>query len=84
MPDHARSRRAGRLHSSRSGSAVVSAPSSRTLDEAAEAALKEERMIDINWVYVPPVVVAITGFIAAGIGFWLKHREAKRRQTDKN
>lgn len=41
-------------------------------------------MSNINWVYVPPVVVAITGFIAAGIGFWLKHREAKRRQTDKN
>ena len=36
-------------------------------------------MIDINWVYVPPILVAVTCFIAAGIGFWLIHRDEKRR-----
>lgn len=33
----------------------------------------------INWIYVPPIVVAVTGFIAAGLAFWLIHRDEKRR-----
>lgn len=39
-------------------------------------------MHDINWVYVPPVIVAVSCFIAAGLAFWLIHRDEKRRQQE--